>query len=86
MTRSLGAIVSHKLLAGALTVIQGQQQERDQQRLDGRLTRRERSQLRGALDDGWPEVGDDVIPPFGPTSVADGLVSDALRALAARSA
>jgi len=29
-----GAIVSHKLLAGALTVIQGQQQERDRQRLE----------------------------------------------------
>ncbi len=50
------AIVSHKLLASALTVIQRQQQERDRQRLEGRLTRRERCQLQGAMNDAWPEI------------------------------
>jgi len=82
---SQGAIVSHKLLAGALTVIQGQQQERDRQRLEGRLTRRERSHLQGAMNDAWPDVAEGTPPP--PSSpVVDSLLSDALRALAARSA
>ncbi len=41
-----GDIVSHKLLAGVLTAIQREQQERDQRALEQRrMTRRERSTL-----------------------------------------
>ena len=79
-----GAIVGNKLLAGALTVIQGQQQERDRQRLEEqRLTRRERAHLQAAVNDAWPQADE---APASPTGVADALVADALRALAARSA
>ncbi len=78
-----GAIVSHKLLAGALTVIQGQQQERDRQRLEEqRLTRRERAHLQAAVNDAWPQADEAAAP----TCVADALAADALRALAVRSA
>ena len=78
-----GAIVSHKLLAGALTVIQGQQQERELQRLEEqRLTRRERAHLQAAVNDAWPKADEAAASP---TSVVDGLVADALRALAVRS-
>jgi hypothetical protein len=80
-----GAIVSNKLLAGALTVIQGQQQERDRKTLEEhRLTRRQRTHLEEAMATAWPEVGDPAAE--GPPSVVDSLVADALRALATRSA
>ncbi len=79
-----GAIVSNKLLAGALTVIQGQQQERDRKTLEERrLTRRQRTHLEEAMATAWPEVG---AAAEGPPSVVDSLVADALRALATRSA
>jgi Helix-turn-helix domain len=80
-----GAIVSNKLLAGALTVIQGQQQERDRKTLEEhRLTRRQRTHLEEAMATAWPEVGDPAAE--GPQSVVDSLVADALRALATRTA
>jgi hypothetical protein len=81
-----GAIVSHKLLAGALMVIQGQQQERDKQRLEGRLTRRERSHLQDAVNDAWPPEAGEQKSAMNSTPVVDSLVADSLRALAARSA
>jgi hypothetical protein len=77
-----GDIVSHKLLAGALTAIQREQQERDRRALEqGRMTRRERSLLQHAMNAAWPEVGVAAAPP-GATPVVDALLSDALRALA----
>jgi hypothetical protein len=83
---SQGAIVSHKLLAGALTVIQSQQQERDRKTLDERRpTRREGAHLEQATDAAWPGPGQ-CAAPSKPTGVVDSLVADALRALATRSA
>jgi len=82
-----GAIVSHKLLAGALTVIQGQQQERDRRVFEERrLTRRERTQLQDAVNDAWPTEAGEHKSATDSTSVVDSLVADTLKALAARSA
>jgi transposase len=78
-----GAIVSNKLLSGTLTAIQERQQERDRQRLAGRLTQRERSHLERDMDAAWPD-GPEATPS--PTAVVDSLLSDTLRAVAARSA
>ncbi|HEY6882038.1 MAG TPA: hypothetical protein VI299_28610 [Polyangiales bacterium] len=82
---SQGAIVSHKLLAGALTAIQRQQKERDRKTLEERrLTRRERANLVRAMDTAWPEAGQSA-EPSEPT-VVDSILAHALGALAARSA
>ena len=83
---SQGAIVSNKLLAGALTAIQGQQQERDRKALEERrMTRRERAHMEQAMDAAWPDARQSEAPSK-PTGVVDSLVADALRALSARSA
>jgi transposase len=77
-----GDVVSHKLLAGALTVIQRQQQERDLRTLEHRrLTRRERTHLEESMTEAWPEAN-----TTSRQSVAESLVADALRALSARTA
>jgi hypothetical protein len=82
---SQGAIVSHKLLAGALTAIQSQQKERDRKTLEERrLTRRERANLERAMDAAWPEEGQSA-EPSEPT-VVDSILAHALGTLAARSA
>jgi hypothetical protein len=82
-----GDVVSHKLLAGALTVIQRQQQERDRRTLEERrLTRRERVHFQDAMQEAWPDTAAQGVTPATPTHVADSLVADTLRALAARSA
>ncbi len=76
-----GDIVSHKLLAGALTAIQHEQQERDKRALEQRrMTRRERSHLQRAMAEAWPEVA--AAAPSEATPLVDALVTDALRALA----
>jgi hypothetical protein len=77
--------VSNKLLAGALTAIQSQQQERDRKTLEERrLTRRERANLERAMDAAWPEAGQSAAPSE--STVVDSILSHALDALAARSA
>lgn len=82
-----GAIVSNKLLAGALTVIQAQQQQRDQRALEERrMTRRERAHFQDAMQEAWSEPAGPGVTPATPTAVVDSLVADTLRALAARSA
>jgi len=84
---SQGAIVSNKLLAGALTVIQAQQQERDQRALEERrMTRRERTHFQEAMREAWSDPAGPGVTPATPTAVVDSLVADTLRALAARSA
>jgi hypothetical protein len=78
---SQGAIVSHKLLARALTAIQSQQQERDRTTLEERrLTRRERANRERAMEAAWPEEGQSAAPSE-PTAV-DSILAHALGALA----
>lgn len=82
-----GAIVSNKLLAGALTVIQAQQQERDQRALEERrMTRRERAHFQDAMHEAWSDPAGLGVTPATPTPVVDSIVADTLRALDARSA
>jgi hypothetical protein len=81
---SQAAVVGNKFLAGALTAIQRQQQERDQRALEERrLTQRERALFQQAMDDAWPDIADANAQP---TPVVDALVGHALRAVVARTA